>query len=466
MSSPARGLAKGDYLWALAAQGLNVGAGLILLPAVLRYLDANEVGLWFVFLTLGSLAQLLEFGFQPTLVRSAAYVYAGARSLTESGLPPSVGPNADVSIELLASLFDAARMIYVRVAALACVVMLGAGTAYVYSLIPDGMNAASSLAAWVTFAIGYLATFYFGHFTALLQGRGDVTRANQVAISARSVFVLLGVASLILGGELLGLGLASLIAGLVSRFIAYAFVYNDPRMKAVRAVKVAPDTRDALIRILWPNARRMGAVQVGAFLMQRGNILIASSTLGLAAAASYGMTVTVMGALLSLAMVMCQIRMPSLSALQMAGARRETAAVYGRILVESWSIFMLGLLALLFFGDRALVAISSRTLLLPDWQLALLGVVLLLELNHSVAASYLTTVNRIPFVAAALLSGGAVALVALVLVKPLGVVGLLLAQGAVQFAYNNWKWPREALRHLQLSLVDVLRLGANEVRGK
>ena len=466
MSSLTGGFAKGDYLWALAAQALNVGAGLLLLPVILRYLDSGEVGLWFVFLALGSLAQLLELGFQPTLVRSTAYVYAGARSLSASGLPPSAESNAGVSMELLASVVSAAKTIYVRVAALASFVMLGAGTAYVYSLIAGGKHAAAILAAWIAFSLGCIATFYFGYFTALLQGRGDVTRANQVTIAARGVFLVLGVVGLTLGFELLGLGLASLVAGVVSRLIAYSFVYDDVRMKVVRATKVAPESRDAVIRALWPNARRMGAVQVGAFLMQRGNILIASSALGLAAAASYGMTVTVLSALLSLAMVMCQMRMPSLSAMQMSGVKRETAALYGRIVIETWSIFLVGLVVVLLFGDLGLATISSRTSLLPDVQLAMLGVVLLLELNHSVAASYLTTINKVPFVVAAVVSGVAVSLISLLLVHPLGVAGLILAQGAVQLAYNNWKWPREALRHLQVGPLDVLRLGGRELLGK
>ena len=29
----------------------------------------------------------------------------------------------------------------------------------------------------------------------------------------------------------------------------------------------------------------------------------------------------------------------------------------------------------------------------------------------------------------------------------------------MQLAYNNWKWPREAARHLRLGLLDVLKLG-------
>src|SRR6266567_8101153 len=73
-------ISRRDIYWGYAAQLLNVGAGLILLPVVVRYFSPEDVGLWFVFITLAGLAQLLEFGFQPTLARNTAYVYAGARS--------------------------------------------------------------------------------------------------------------------------------------------------------------------------------------------------------------------------------------------------------------------------------------------------------------------------------------------------------------------------------------------------
>jgi len=69
-------------------------------------------------------------------------------------------------------------------------------------------------------------------------------------------------------------------------------------------------------------------------------------------------------------------------------------------------------------------------------------------------------------VVAAVVSGVAVSLISLLLVHSLGVAGLILAQGAVQLAYNNWKWPREALRHLQVGPLDVLRLGGRELLGK
>ena len=48
---------------------------------------------------------------------------------------------------------------------------------------------------------------------------------------------------------------------------------------------------------------------------------------------------------------------------------------------------------------------SSTVIAEPQAASVTLGVILLLELNHSIAASYLTTTNQVPFLEAALVSG-------------------------------------------------------------
>jgi hypothetical protein len=84
-------------------------------------------------------------------------------------------------------------------------------------------------------------------------------------------------------------------------------------------------------------------------------------------------------------------------------------------------------------------------------------------MNHSIAASYLTTLNKVPFVGAAIVSGVGVALLTLLLIKPFGIAGMVVAQGVVQLAYNNWKWPLEAVKHLELSPLNILVLGAKKI---
>ena len=86
-------LTRGDVLWGYIAQVLNIGAGLILLPILLRNLSPEDVGLWFVFISLAALAQLLELartapGFRDDIGRRALIslfaLLGGEHELTRS----------------------------------------------------------------------------------------------------------------------------------------------------------------------------------------------------------------------------------------------------------------------------------------------------------------------------------------------------------------------------------------------
>ena len=79
-------LTRRDVVWGYIAQLMNLAGGILLLPLLVMRLTPEEVGLWFVFLTMVSLAQIIELGLQPTLARSAAYVYSGADDLRSTGL--------------------------------------------------------------------------------------------------------------------------------------------------------------------------------------------------------------------------------------------------------------------------------------------------------------------------------------------------------------------------------------------
>jgi O-antigen/teichoic acid export membrane protein len=484
MAEPAT---RRDLLWGYAAQGLNVGAGLILMPVVLHRLAPEDVGLWFVFVTLAGLAQLLEFGFQPTLARARAYVQAGARTLSARGVPAAIDPSGTPDPVLLATLTVAARHIHRRVAALAALALLVGGSAYVASVLEPTQSVHTSLAAWLAYAGGFVLTLAYGWVPAMLQGRGDVTAASQVVVVGRGTLIVLGAIALLAGLGLPGLGLASMAASVAGTVVGLRLLGAGPDDRNVRddlpprdrhgqsGDRIDRDDRDgrdatgasaarsesarALARTLWTNASRLGLVQAGAFLIVRGNILIASSLLGLAEAASYAMTVTVLIALCGVANVVCAIHLPHMNRLQARGDRAGLAALLGEILVLSWLVYGAGLAALALGGDALLTAIGSGTPLLPLPLLLALGAVFLLELNHSIAGAYLTTVNEVPFVSAALWSGLAVLVASLALVGPFGAAGLVAAQGVVQLAYNNWKWPREALAHLQRGLPEVLSMG-------
>ena len=59
--------------------------------------------------------------------------------------------------------------------------------------------------------------------------------------------------------------------------------------------------------------------------------------------------------------------------------------------------------------------------------------------------------NKIPFFIPSLLSGAATIVLLWFFLGPLhlGIMGLILAPGVAQLAYQNWKWPSVVIKELK-----------------
>jgi len=213
---------------------------------------------------------------------------------------------------------------------------------------------------------------------------------------------------------------------------------------------------------LWYNACRLGLVQFSTFLVQRCSVFIASSFVGLKAAAGYGVATTIILVLASFASVVAQLRMPRIVGLIVEGDTDSLKSVYLETLFLGLGSYFVGLIVLL--ATVVFGAGYFNVPLIPVWQLALLGVIYALEINHTIAANVIAASNSIPFVVPSVVSGLATVCLGFILVQEFEIFGLIIAQGLVQIAYNNWKWPLVVSRIYGLRWEDVFRFVAG--RGK
>jgi O-antigen/teichoic acid export membrane protein len=429
------------------AQALNVGAGLLLLPAILSYLSPEDVGLWFVFTTLAGLAQLLEFGFNTTIARNLTYAYSGADRIKNSGMPESFATSHHPNLKLVAQLIATSSVIYRYVALTAGLLLFVGGSLYILTLLTPTQHIKTTLLAWILYATGQIVNFYFGYINALLHGRGSVSDSNKAIIFSRIIMILLAVATLNFGMGLLGVGIAMLISSLFGRWLAVGYINSDVNTKSALELAKVISGR-LLIRELWHNSSRLGIVQISAFIIQRASILIASSFLGLAAAASFSLTTTVFLVVSNISMVAVQVRLPDLIRAQAEASIESLQKMFGDLVLLGWATFLISFLALILFGDAILSAIGANTLLLPQDQLIIFGFIMALEVNHSIAATYLTTRNTIPFLKSSIYSAAGALVLSLLFVNNFEIIGLIAAQGLVQLVYNNWKWPYQVKRQL------------------
>jgi O-antigen/teichoic acid export membrane protein len=427
--------------WSFGATALRFGSSLFLLPLILRRVPPEELGLWYVFVSLGFLAPLLDFGFAPTIVRSTSFLWAGARRLLPQGLevvdatassdaaaePPK--PNLPLLGDLVASL----RVYYLAVGITMLVLLVVGGGAWIWHKTAPLPNANSLRLAFLVYACAVGFNFINGVWLFLLGGVNGVRESQQISVGCGVAYFLLAVTGLLCGYRLWALVMATFAIGVLERVLGRAAFY--------RIAQVPKGRFDAgLIRVLWPNAWRAGAVSFGAFMVVHANTLICSAFLDLETTASYGLSLQALSLVAAVSTVWITVKLPIINQLRAQHRVAELAALFKQRIQLTILTYFAGGACLLWFGGPVLDSLGARTHLLPFSLLALFLLIQFLETHHSMYGALVISENVNPFLKPALISGVAVVALSLYLTPKIGVLGMLLSAGLVQLCYNNW-WP-------------------------
>jgi len=437
-----KSVSKQDMIWGYLAQFLNVGSGVIVIPLAIKCLSTEDMAFWYLFLAIAGLAQLLEFGFQPTISRLTSYVYSGAVELKSEGLPET---NESLDNQLLFDLILASRKIYKYIAVATLIVLGVFGTLYLNTF--DEFQR-SQIYAWLIFSISTVINFFFTYYNGLIVGRGQQQELYRVMAISKIFMLLITMPLLLMNFGLLSMALGALSSMAYTRFMLYRCFY-DPTRKETSELKLL-NKKDCLIRTVWLSAWKLGLTSLGSFLILRANLFISSSYLGLKVTASYGLTIQVISILSNVSAMIFLLNLPKLNSLQSRNNNIEIKNIFSKSLLYAHGLYFLGSVGLIFVGLPLLGLISANTTLVSIPLLCLILLMHQLELNHSICAQYLTTLNIVPFVYAAIISGFLIVFGSLMTVTftTLGLVGLVLSQFIVQLCYNNWYWPLVTYRNI------------------
>lgn len=438
---------KRAYMWSASATFTASASGLILLPFLSRYLEKDILSLWFIFLTLASLVQLLDFGFQPTFIRAISLSMSGAQAIPKVGLLYSEEDNAMPNLKLFAEISEAAKSIYRKISRGALIIMWVPMTIYIYILTSSISGQYICIISWLVFSLSAVFSFYYGYVTAIMEGAALQDISLRYLTLSRLLTLSLAIISLLSGYGIIGLSL-SYASGVVFQRFLLVRSFHKKFSHIYEARDVCLNRLRDVVGNLWHNSKRLGITQVGAFLIQKASLLVAASSLGLGLSASYGLSLTIFMAIAGLSQSIVTLNIPLYTQLRQAKDYALLKKSYYKILAISLLACLAGFSLIIFYGSNLLQVFGSKASLLPQYQLVFLAVVLILEVNHSIAASFITTGNTVPFVKPALYSGISIVALSVVLTPVYGVMGLIFSQGIVQLMYNNWHWPMQAHRSL------------------
>jgi O-antigen/teichoic acid export membrane protein len=437
--------------WSLVAAALRSGSALLLLPLILWRIPSDELGLWYVFVSLGAVAGLMDLGFAHTSTRAAGYLWAGSRVLLPFGIDladPPVETDAtsrairrEPNLPMFSNLVASLRVYYLSASGLLLLLLTTAGGAWIWHKSVGLAHAQSIRLAFFAYAIGISLGFANSLWPSLLAGINAVKEAQQITTACLLAFVSLAAAGLLAGLGMWALVIGTIVAGFAERLIGRRVFY--------RLVPLPTGKFDlSVLRALWPNAWRTAAVGLGAFMTFQANTLICSAFLDLRTTASYGLSLQAVTSLVGISSIWVRVRLPAINHLRAQGMVERIPWIFRQRIVFALLTFGAGAAALLLLGRPLLDLLNARTQLLPTALLATLLLIQLLEMHHSLYAELVYSENVNPFVKPALISGVAIIILSLLLTPRFGVWGMLLASGLVQLCYNNW-WPvRRAIRGL------------------
>lgn len=447
---------KNDVIWSYIAQFLSIGASAITLPFILNKLSAEEIGLNYILITVGSVIALVDLGFAPQFARNFTYVLSGVQDLQKEG----IGNKGDtINYELLGYLLKTARYIYGLLAVFAIILLLSIGTPYVYKTT-DGFNAVpNALYIWIIYSFGVLFQIFYSYYFSMLLGAGKIKEQKYALIGNKIIYMIVTIGGLYLGWGLMSVALAQLISPFFGRALSYYYFYT-PDLKS-QLSKYKFEVRERVIdifRTLWYNAKRTAVMSIGAYAILRFSMFIAGLYLSLDEFASYGLMVQLVGILGTVSCTLIQISQPRLASLRASGNLKRLIHHFSIAYDAFILLFIIGGLILILWGATILSMIKSNAVLPDRLILIVYLIVMFLEFNHSNFAILISTANKVPFAPASIITGIFVCIGILIVVKytTWGILGIVTVQGICQASYQNWKWPQMAIKQLSTSYLNII----------
>lgn len=451
-------ITKHDIIWSYIAKVFSLSTSLIIMPFVLSMLSAEEIGMNYLMATVSSIVMLIDFGFGPQFGKNFTYVHSGAQTLLKEGVQKNI--NASINYQLLSILLKTAKQVYQRLSLVALSLMLTVGTFYIYYVTEGFESVNNSLWIWIIYSISVYFNFYYGYYTTLLTGSGKIAESNKATILTRLVHILLNITMLYMGCRLFAVVIANLLAPFVQRFYCYK-VYFTRELKNKINIKIRQEDLKETYNIIWYNAKKMGINMIGSYAINKSSMFLIGLYLPLTVVGSFGLLIQVTTILTGIAAVINNSYIPLFSSLRVNGEKLKLKKVFSFTVIVFWAVMLIGSLGIIFLGNPILCFINSNTRLPSELICSCYLLIILLESNHAMFANFISTNNEIPFVMSGLISGFFIALSTYLGLEFLNfnLLDVVITQGLIQLAYNNWYWPRYVLRDLKCSFFNFLECG-------
>ena len=219
-----------------------------------------------------------------------------------------------------------------------------------------------------------------------------------------------------------------------------------------------------LFSVIWYNSKKLGINFLGAYAITKFSMFIGGLYLSSNDVSSYGLMMQLVSILTGVSSALFATYVPKISSLRVNKDRDGVIRTFAFAMNCFYTLFVIGSVMIVLAGPPALSLIGSNAVLPSNAVIIIFLMITLLENNHGNFATFITTGNNVPFVKAAIVAGTLICLGDFLVLQftNLGLLGIVLVQGTVQLAYNNWYWPKYVLDGLRINYLEFIIAGLNE----
>ncbi len=431
----------------LFAKFLNISSVLLIIPFIGINLGEEAVGLWLLFFSIGGITGLFEAGFYNSVLRFVSYLTTGKKDLPEEGIGLVVD---DIPKDLqvmnnseLNSLIVTVSILYIFLGISAFIILSLFGSIYLNLLDVKSIQMPVIQGSWLFFILASCLHLTFSFLSATLHGIGKINQNNLCLIVAKLAFIIISIFGLVNGEGIVFLSFIFLLHVILMRLLNFIILVPNLSLKAENFFQIK-NFSWSIFKSLRKNSLKMGAVNIGSFLLSRGSIIVANGALAVELVTKYTFTITSFTVLAMVATEPLNLLYDKICTLQANNNKKEIKRMVATLYFYGLLIFLFGAGSIFIFQEYS-EPLGFNFNFLSKEILILITIIYFFEYTTSFSAVYLTSKNYIPFMEAALLSGISVLILNIFFVSQYEIIGLVVIYAVVQSCYNFWKWPFELI---------------------
>lgn len=455
-----------DIAWSYANTIVSLGANLILLPFIIRFLDSDSLGLWYVFSSISAFSYIFDNTFAPSFARNIAYVWSGAKALLKE--KAAYSNDNIVDWFLFKSIIVTCKAIYGVIAIFLMAFMGTVGTYYV-RYITQNTTINYSL-SWIIYLLSIVINVYFGYYIALLRGVGAVAIANRSQIVSKIIQIIVSILLLICGYGLVGVCIGYFVNGITYRLLGK---YNFDRYKGITDSlskvdkPVSINNIKSLFIIIWHSSWREAIVAVSIYVMGQVITVFSSIYLSLSETGIYSLGVQITTVIVQMASTISSVYIPEMQSEYVNRNMVRIREILSEIVFVYLILYFVGSVLVLSVGIPLLRIIKPTIMLSRLIMFMLLIGQFTFKFPYCYTA-YFSASNRLFYYRSFSIAAILDVLFSYILLQfwGLGIWGLILAQISSQIVFNFWIWIIRANKELDLTIVKTIKIGKNQVKTK